>query len=166
MYANLSEITLQYGMTEIAQLMDDEEGNIVSDLLRDALAGDTSAWSTEEQSSISQAINRAEQIIQQQMMFIDSRISSRYPVPLSDSNARATPVHICCMALVRAALADDATNLAEQVATERDYWRTWLRDVSNGKALLPGITAVSDGSGTRQQRLSAQVKSNVDWERY
>ncbi|MGI1671988.1 MAG: DUF1320 domain-containing protein [Neptuniibacter sp.] len=165
MYATVQEMTLQYGLTEIAQLLDDEEGNISNELLQAAIDGDTSSFSTEEQAAITRALSRADAIIQQQMAFIDSRIS-RYPIPLSESNARSTPVHSCCMALARAGFADDSTNLSEQVAKDRDYWREWLRDISSGKAVLPGISAVSNSSGTQQQRLSGALKSSVDWERY
>ncbi|MGH1429760.1 MAG: phage protein Gp36 family protein [Neptuniibacter sp.] len=165
MYATVQEMTLQYGLNEIAQLLDDEEGNISSELLQAELDGDASSFTAEEQAAITRALNRADQIIQQQMNFIDSRIS-RYPVPLNDSKARTTPVHTCCMALARAALADDGTNLSEQVSKDRDFWRTWLRDIASGKAVLPGLTPISLGSGTQQQRLSGEVKSSVDWGAY
>lgn len=165
MYATVQEMTLQYGLTEIAQLLDDEEGNISPTLLQAAMDGDSTAYTQEEQDAMTRALSRADQIIQQQMTFIDSRIS-RYPVPLSDSNARTTPVHACCMALARAAFADDGTNLSESVAKDRDYWRQWLRDVASGKAVLPGISPVQSSSGTPQQRLSGEMDSSVDWSKY
>lgn len=167
MYATLSEITLQYGTTEIAQLLDDEDGNISPELLTAALNNeDLSSYTPDEISSINRALNRAEQIITQQAHFIDASVGRRYPVPLSDSNARATPVQVCCMALVRAALADDGDNISEQVAKDRDYWRGWLRDIATDKAVLPGLTVISSGNGSEQQCITQQPKSRINWSDY
>lgn len=168
MYVTLNELVLLHGTVEIAQLMDDEDGNISAPLLTAALAGDVSQYSNDEQAAISRAVQRAEQIIAQQMAFIDSQIGKQYAVPLDDKTARATPVQIACTAFVRAALGDDGDNISEQVSKERDYWRSWCRDIANGKTILPGVTAISAGSasGTEQRRLTAQPSSDIDWGSY
>lgn len=167
MYATLSEIALQYGMTEIAQLLDDEEGNITPDLLKAALNNDDlSSYTPDEISAINRALTRADQVITQQARFIDASIGRRYPVPLSDDNARATAVQTCCMALSRAALADDGDNISDQVTKDRDYWRGWLRDIATDKAILPGLTVISSGNGSEHQRIAKKPTSGINWENY
>lgn len=166
MYATIAELATQYGLTEVAQLMDDEEGNISAALLQAALDGDTSSYTADEQAAIARAMARADAIISQQQALIDASVAQRYSVPLSDSDARATPVHSCCLALARAGLADDGDNIGEQMAKDRDYWRTWLRDLAKGQLTLPGISVISAGGNTPRQRLTGVARSNVEWSDY
>ena len=167
MYATLNDLVTQYGAAEMAQLLD-VDGNISAELLLAALAGNLDDFSAEERAAIAQAQNRTDTIIQQQSVFINGSIGIRYSVPLDIATAKATAVHACCMALSRAAISDDGDHVSEAVINDRNYWRSWCKDVANGKAILPGVAAISHGvaDGTENKRRSAPVRSGVDWTHY
>jgi len=163
MYATVSELVNQYGVTEITQLLDDEEGNVTAAVLTAVLNDeDTSAYTAEEVAATVRGISRADGIIAQCGNIIDASIGRHYPVPLTDTQARATAVHTCCLSLARAMLADDGDNLSDSMAKDRERWMIWLRDVSTQKAILPGISPVATNSGNRSQRLTAKPASITD----
>lgn len=165
-YATLQQLCEAYGFGDIAELLCDENALITEALLRDAVAEqDLASYSSEEQTAVLDALIRANQILNRQSVFIDSKLANNYHLPLPDSARDNTPVVECCLALARAALADDGDNLSETLTAERKHWRNWLNDLAAGRAVLPGVARIASG-GARQQRKTAAVSSSVDWSAY
>jgi len=163
-YATLEQLIEAYGIAEVSQLLCDEESLVTESLLNDIIAsGNLSAYSQQEQDAIAKAVARAETILERQTVFIDSKISGRYRLPLKDADG--SPVIECCLALTRAALADDGANISKRVIEERDHWRKWLNDVQKGHAHLLNEDA-RKASGSESRRLTARPKSAIEWGTY
>lgn len=164
MYCSVAELAQQYGVREIAQLLEDEEAESIDSALLNAIltSSDTSSWSQDQISRTARGVSRAESIIQRCERIIDASAGKHYPVPLSDDQARTTAVHSCCQALARAMLADDGDNLSEQMSKDRERWMIWLRDLASQKVILPGISPIAANSGQRAQRLTAKPRSLTD----
>lgn len=162
-YATTGQFVDAYGLRELADLLRDEEALVSEDLLRDALAGDVTAWSQAEQDAVARALARATTAFARQSNFIDSHLMARYALPLL--SPETTPVVECCLALTRAALAEDGDNISTTVKEERKHWRDWLKQVASGEAFLPGETAVGEG-GADLKRHAGRMSSALDWEVY
>ena len=133
-YATLEQLIERFGLEEMTQLLADEHDLLTEELLLAVLNDSTSRYSTEEVQAAQAAVNRADVVIERLSDFMDSKFSARHTLPLD--NPQQGNVVECCLALSRAALADDGTNTAKKMLDERDHWRQWLKDVSTGKALL------------------------------
>ena len=162
-YTTLQSLVDTYGIAEVAALLCDEDRLVTEDLLRDKLAADVGTYSAPEQEAIAAAVVRAENALARQSIFIDSKIAARYTLPLTD--AASTPVVECCLALTRAALADDGDNITKTIKEERAHWRSWLKQVVDGSALLPGEVA-GNQSGVVSQRQTGAMCSGLDWDSY
>lgn len=165
MYATLSDLIAQYGLTELSQLLADEEGLVSAALLEAYINGDVSAFDADEVGAINRAAARAESNLTQASRIIDSSVGSRYPVPLTYEQAAATAVQPCCLALARASLADDGDNMGENTRKDRDHWREWLGKVAMGRMVIPGLSPVAS-AGVAQKRQGAAPRSTVDWSAY
>ncbi len=165
MYATLSDLIAQYGLTEISQLLADEDGLVSASLLEAYVIGDTSTFDADEVGAINRAVARAESNLTQASRIIDSSVGARYPVPLTYEQAIATAVQPCCLALARASLADDGDNMGENTRKDRDHWREWLGKVATGRMIIPGLSPVAS-AGVTQRRLTAVPRSHVDWMDY
>ncbi len=170
MYTTIEQLMQAMGRFELAQLLADEEQLISVELLTDAVIGDSSAldvYSDAERDAVAAALSRVETAITEQSDLMDGYLARRYRLPLTeDELASATQLRSCCNALARMALADDATNSTDRMIAERKYWDGWLKQVAEGKTLLPGITATSAGSGQNQRCHTAQPSSAINWDRY
>ena len=159
-YATLQELVDAFGAVELQQLLCDEDRLLTEALFRAALADDTSAYSQVEQDVATAALARANAALQKQTNFIDGKIMGRYQLPLiTPAN---TSVGECCLALTRAALADDGDNISTTIKEERKHWRDWLREVAQGSAFLPGEVVAGSG-GSVQQRKTGTICSGIDW---
>ncbi len=133
-YATLEQLIEHFGLEEITQLLADEHDLLTEELLLAMLNDSTSSYSSQEVQAAQGAVDRADVVIERISDFMDSNFSARHILPLD--NPEQGNVVECCLALSRAALADDGTNTAKKVTEERDHWRQWLKDVSTGKAFL------------------------------
>lgn len=170
MYTTVEQLMHAMGRFELAQLLADEEQLISVDLLTDAVIGDSSAldsYSDEERAAVATALARAETAITEQSDLMDGYLARRYRLPLTDAErAGANQLRSCCNALVRIALADDPANSTDRMDAERKYWNSWLKQVAEGKTLLPGIAAISAGSGQDQRCHTAKPSSAIQWDNY
>lgn len=165
-YATAQELVEAYGLGEVADLLADENGHITPALLSDALAElPLDGYTNEEQDAVEAALNRLQRVLERQSQYIDSKLAQRYELPLPAEAQQSTPVAECCLALTRAALADDGDNLSTTMKDERKHWREWLDEIANGKAALPGVDAIATG-GTPNRRLTAAAPSAIDWNSY
>ena len=162
-YATINQLIEAYGHAEVAELLCDEEQLVTETTLQAKVDDDITGLSAEEQTAINTAWARGENILARQSVFIDSKIGIRFTLPLSDPSA--TPVVECCLALSRAALADDGDNISTTIKEERKHWRAWLNDIASGNALLTGETQGSIG-GTVNGHHCAPIPSAVDWDSY
>jgi len=162
-YITLEQLIERFGLTEISQLLQDEQDIVTDELLSNILNGEASSYSEQEVKATESAIARAETIIQRISDFMDSKFRARYTLPLQ--NPEQGNVVECCLALSRAALADDQTQVSKKVIAERDHWREWLKDVSNGKALLHE-DRVGKIKGEEKTYPTRRPKSRVNWANY
>lgn len=162
-YATLAQLVERYGLQELADLLCDEQQLVTDELLKAHLDEDVTDWSDDEQAVIAIAALRAANALAQQTALIDSKISTRYLLPLT--SPASLPVVECCLALTRAALADDGDNLSTTIKEERKHWRTWLDQVASGDAVLPGETAIGTG-GAAHRRHTGTMQSGINWESY
>jgi len=75
--------------------------------------------------------------------FMDSYLGSRYTVPVDSTgneNLAAMLAH-CCIVHTLFSLAPGLTDIPDGVQKAHSQCMTWLKDVSSGKAELPGITS-------------------------
>lgn len=163
-YATAQQLVDQYGLDEISQLLSDEEYIISATLLAEELAG-VPIEDDDEAAAVERAFRRLGQVFKAQSSFIDSKIGQRYslPLPMTEEAINATPILECCLALSRASLCDDDDNMTDDIKADRKFWRDWLDQIANGKAIIPGITVTQNSSGAVQQRLTGQARSNINW---
>jgi len=151
-YATPERFIESYGLEETVQLLADEEKLLTAQLLKDALAGSwTGSPSQEEKDAATAAVARFTRKAETQSNFMDGYLRPAVVLPLSPEDANAGTLEECCLALVRCALSDDADNSTEQMVGCCKDWRTWLRDIANGKVKLAGAggQAVPQSGGTR-----------------
>ncbi len=165
-YALFEQLTEAYGWTEVSQLLEDEEGLVSEALLKDVfLEADLSAYAAENIAAANTALLRANNALLKQSHYIDSKVAAKYSLPLPAAAEDTTPLKECCLALTRAALADDGDNLSTTMKEERKHWREWLNDIAIGKAFLPGVAYTSEG-GSINRRITSKPCSSVDLNRY
>lgn len=165
-YATIEQLTEKFGWTEISQLLADEEGLVTEALLKDIVAqADLGEYSQDQVNAGNAALLRVERALDKESHYMDSKLVAAYSLPLPASAQESAPLEDCCLALTRAALADDGDNVSTTMKEERKHWREWLNDIASGKAFLPGVSRTSD-SGSVNQRLTGKPCSSVDWSKY
>ncbi|KLN54725.1 phage protein Gp36 family protein [Variovorax paradoxus] len=161
-YATPARFIESYGLEETVQLLADEEKLLTAQLLKDALAGSWTGDPTqEERDAATAAVERFMRKLETQSNVMDGYLRPAVVLPLSAEDANAGTLEECCLALTRCALSDDADNSTEQMAGCCKDWRSWLRDIANGKVKLAGAggQAVPQSGGTR----TGQSKTMYQW---
>lgn len=161
-YATPARFIESFGLDETVQYLLDEQHLLTGQLLQDALAGSwTGSPSDEEKAAALAAVARFNRKLVTQSNFMDGYLRPAVVLPLSPEDANAGTLEECCLALTRCALADDTDNATERMDECCKGWRTWLRDISVGKAKLAGADgqAVAPSGGAR----SGQARTGYDW---
>lgn len=162
-YATLEQMIERFGLEEMSQLLVDEQDLLTGELLQAALNDSVSSYSDQEQSAATYAINRADTIVDQQSDVMNTKLGTRYLLPLNRPDNGS--IIECCLALSRAALSDDSSNISKLIMAERDNARKWLRDISESKAHLPDERSHKSG-GAEKKYHTRQPRSSVNWEFY
>lgn len=158
MYATLTQLCTQYGYREVSQLLSDEDAPLTEQMLRDALANaDVTSYTPDEQAVIAVGMNRGNDALIRQSNFMDSKIATRYQLPLSDSAVAAAPLEECCLALTRAYLCDDSDNSSPIIEGGRTRWIKWLTGLARDETVIPGAAKVAAG-GTQNGYHTAKPK--------
>lgn len=160
----------RFGADEAAQLLADEEQQLTTQLLRDAIAvAGGGSWtgtpSPEEQAAAQAALARLQRQIEIVSNFMDGYLRPAVALPLPAGDANAGTLDECCCALVRGGICDDTDNSTERIDKACDQWRAWLRDVSTGKTVLAG----QDGGDVQAAGTSfrtGQAASGYDWDAF
>lgn len=163
MYATITQYVTKYGITELAELLEDEEQLLTEDILKAAIAGDTSEYTAEEQAAASAALDRVNSALSDESLTMDSHIGARFTLPLTDPTQ--APLVSCCLALTRCALADDGDNISTTMKEDRSHWRGWLNKIAKGDATLPG-EEIKGMAGADHQRKTGCMPSGIDWGGY
>jgi len=161
-YATPARFIESFGLDETVQYLSDEQRLLTGQLLLDALAGSwTGSPSEEEKAAALAAVARLTRKLDTQSNLMDGYLRPAIVLPLSPADANAGTLEECCLALTRCAVADDTDNATERMDECCKGWRTWLRDVSVGKAKLAGADgqAVAPSGGAR----SGQARTGYDW---
>lgn len=166
-YATPTQVIAEYGLTELAQLLADEQGLLTELLLTDAIAVAagglwTGSPSALEIAAAQTALARFNRKLETTSNFMDGFLRNAVTLPLAAGDANAGTLNECCMALVRAGLSDDPDNATERMDERAATWRTWLKDVARGTVQLvnPAGQAVAGKSRIR----SGQAGSGYDWD--
>lgn len=161
-YATAVQFIAKFGLQETAQLLQDEERLLTSQLLKDAMAGSWSGSpSAEEQTAAEAALARLVDQLATSSTFMDGYLRAVVALPLAGDDANSATLRDCCLALARCGLADDCDNSTERMEAACATWRKWLQDIAARRVQLvsdDGTTPPASG-GVR----SGQAKSNIDW---
>ena len=162
-YATLEQLIERFGLEEMTQLLADEHDLLTEELLQAALNDSASSYSSQEQEAATQAIDRADAIISQQSDVMDTKLGARYLLPLMNPDNGS--IVECCLALSRAALSDDSTNISKLILSERADAKKWLKDIAENKAHLPDERSRKSG-GAEKKCHTRRPKSSVNWRAY
>jgi len=161
-YATPTLFIQKFGLQETLQFLQDEEGLLTEQLLKDALAGTwTGTPSAEEQAAATAALARITRQMAVTSSLMDGYLLSAVQLPLAAGDVNAGVLEDCCLALARCGLADDSDNATDRMDDCCKTWRAWLRDVSTGKAKLAGAggEAITPSGGAR----TGQATSKFRW---
>jgi phage gp36-like protein len=156
---------LRFGAEKLAQLCTAMLGAVMdAQLLADAInEEDLSGYTGDEQALAAKALVWIEERIAAAALKIDSYISAKYSLPLTQLQIDSTALPV---------FAEDITyhqmmiNGPDEI-TESRYKEamSWLRDVSRGLAKIGG-TAETEAAASDQRRLSCAAPSAIDWGSY
>ncbi len=165
-YANITQLAERYGWTELSQLLSDEDGRVTEALLRDVVnASDLTGYSQADIDAVNTAITRVNNLAHKQSLLMNGKFLAVYALPLPNDVDVQKSVEDCCLALTRAALADDGDNLTTTMKDDRKYWREWLNEIAAGKSFLPGVLRVGT-DGVTQQHLTSGSRAPLDLSDY
>jgi phage gp36-like protein len=166
-YATPADFAQRYGADEAVQVLSDSAGVLTAELLLAAIAVDagTGDWPDGTPDSSKDIAVLALQRVTEQLSvasnYMDGYLRSACALPLSGTDANLGTLKDCCLALTRSGLANDAAGATERTDQVADRWRSWLRDVANGRVQLVGTTgeAVSPSSKVK----TGQAASSYSW---
>lgn len=164
-YATPAQFISQFGLQESTQLLEDEEALLTSQLFQDAMAGTwTGSPSAAEQAAATAALARLVDKLTNVSNYMDGYLRAVVTLPLDGDDANAGTLQDCCLAVARAALADDSDNGTERMDTNAATWRAWLKDVAARRVQLvsPSGDAVPTSGGVR----SGQAATRYNWGRF
>lgn len=170
-YATPARVIQEFGLTEVTQLLADEEQLLTGQLLLDALAVQgTGFWTGEpseaERSAASAAAAKLVRKLETTSNMMDGYLRSAVQLPLAAQDANAGTLEECCCALVRCGLADDTDNATERMDKCCDTWRTWLKDVGKGVVQLVGSTGEPVATNAKSGARTGQAATGFDWGRH
>lgn len=136
-YATPSQFVQSFGLSEIADLLSDEQGSITSELLAEAVAGAFAEGRTDAEKNIAlEGLKRLENALHETCKLMDSYLRNSVVLPLTNEQIANAPVTACCLDLSRCYLQDDDDNMTEGTEKRCKRWMDWLRDVSTGKVKI------------------------------
>ncbi|HEY9200764.1 MAG TPA: DUF1320 domain-containing protein [Gammaproteobacteria bacterium] len=160
-YTTAAKLFSAFGKTEMALITSPEHATVSGDLFYAVMMNnDVSAWSLQQIADANDAASRLADTIQSAEHLIDSYISPRYALPLSQELVDTSPLPTYCNHIVRFMLMDDRTT--DEVDKRYDQAMKWLRDVSMNKASLGADdTAVASSPG---RMVSRRGRSKLNWD--
>lgn len=163
-YATPARVIQEFGLTEVTQLLADEQQLLTSDMLLQALDGVfVGTPSAAEQAAANAAVTRLLRKLDTTSNMMDGYLRSAVTLPLAPADANAGTLEECCCALARCGLADDTDNATERMDKCCEQWRAWLKDVARGTVQLVSSTGqpvpANPASGVR----AGQAASGYAW---
>lgn len=164
-YASAQAYIERFGLAEATGMLADEERLLTPQLLQDAVAGTFSGTPTAAQVAAGRAAAaRLRRQLATVSNFMDGYLRSAVVLPMAAGDANAGTLEECCLHLTRFGLADDTDNATERMDTTAKMWRDWLRDVSQGKVQLVGVSGQAAPSQGRTR--TGKTRSRWDWTGY
>jgi phage gp36-like protein len=164
MYTAIQTMIDLFGASEMAQLGDpDLSSSVTGELLQLTVdGGDRSAYTQAEQDAADAAVVRINNSISTAEKRINSYISPRYSLPLSQTLIDESSLPQAAADIARYLLMDDKAT--DEADTRFRHSIAWLRDVQANKASLG---EQDTGVATPQGRINtAQGCSQFEWEAY
>jgi len=162
MYATALQLLDLFGDKEVA-ILSTNDAAVDGVLLRLTVeAGDRAAYSAADIAAADQALVKINKAITGATNFINSYISPRYTLPLTQAMIDGSSLVDVCADIARHRLSDD--RVTEEVENRFVQARSWLRDISMNKASLG---EQDTGTATPQGRIKAgQGQSKTNWETF
>jgi len=162
MYTTALKLLDTFGDKEVA-LLSSEDVAVDGVLLRLTVeAGDRSAYSAADIAAADQALVNITTALTSATNFINSYISPRYTLPLTQAMIDGSSLVDVCADITRHRLSND--RVTEEVENRFVQARSWLRDISNNKASLGEEDTVT---ATPQGRIKAgQGQSKTNWDSF
>ena len=159
MYTTALQLLSSFGDKEVA-LLSSEDAAVDGVLLRLTVeAGDRSAYSAADIAAADQALVNINTALTSATNFINSYISPRYTLPLTQVLIDDSSLVDVCADITRHRLSND--RVTEEIENRFVQARSWLRDISMNKASLG---EQDTGIATPQGRIkTGQGQSNTDW---
>lgn len=159
MYTTALQLLDLFGDKEVA-LLSSENAAVDGVLLRLTVeGGNRSAYSAADIAAADQALVKINTALTSATNFINSYISPRYTLPLTQALIDSSSLVDVCADITRHRLSDD--RVTEEVENRFIQARAWLRDISTNKASLG---EQDTQTATPQGRIKAgQGNSNTDW---
>jgi phage gp36-like protein len=147
-YATPQNLLQWYGGKELAQTATPDDLVIVpAQLMRLTIdGGNRDAFSQEEIASADSALERITAALAEATLLIESYISRRYELPITENVVQASPLPRSCGAMARRLLYDDA--VPQEVENRYEHTLGWLRDLANNRADLCLNTTIQGQVGT------------------
>ncbi|MBF0445037.1 MAG: DUF1320 family protein [Magnetococcales bacterium] len=143
-YATPQNLLQWYGAKELAQTATPDDLVVVpAQLMRLTIeGGNRDAFSLEEIASADKALERITAALSEATLLIESYISRRYELPITDTVVQGSPLPRSCGAMARRLLYDDA--VPQEVEKRYEHTLGWLRDLANNRADL-NLNTTSQG---------------------
>jgi len=159
MYTTALQLLDLFGEKEVA-LLSSVNPAVDETLIRLTVEeGDRTAYSAADTAAADQALVKINKALTSATNFINSYISPRYTLPLTQALIDGSSLSDVCADITRHRLSDD--RVTEEVENRFVQARSWLRDISMNKASLG---EQDTGTATAQGRIkTGQGQSKTDW---
>ncbi|MBF0358948.1 MAG: DUF1320 domain-containing protein [Magnetococcales bacterium] len=135
-YATSLNLLEWFGAKELAQAATPDDLAVVSaQLMRLTIeSGNRDAFSLDEQTSADAALARITAALTESSLLIDSYISRRYSLPITEAIISTSPLPRFCGAMARRLLYDDG--VPKEVEQRYELTLGWLKDLANNQVDL------------------------------
>ncbi|MBF0193484.1 MAG: DUF1320 family protein [Magnetococcales bacterium] len=135
-YATPQNLLRWYGAKELAEIATpDDLVAVPAQLMRLTIdGGNRDAFSQEEMLSADKGLERITAALSEATLLIESYISRRYELPITDTDVAASPLPRSCGTMAQRLLYDDA--VPQEVEKRYEQALGWLRDLANNRADL------------------------------
>jgi phage gp36-like protein len=166
-YATPQRFIEQFGITEVTQLLMDDQRQLKPELLQAAMAGTLPAVSAGVTQAMLDAATKALARLVHKLAttsnFMDGYLRAMVQLPLSADDANAGTLEDCCLALTRFNLASDADNATERMDDLAAGWKKWLLDIAKGNVQLVR-SDTGQGPATTHRVRTGQAATGFNWD--
>jgi phage gp36-like protein len=166
-YCTARQYCDQFGLSEAAMLLQDEEHGLTQHMLNATVRDDAvllADLNNIERATGAAALARLEDALAEMSVLIDGYLRAVITLPLTLEQIATTPLKTCCAELTRCYLMDDSDNVTDTAEKRCEVKRQWLRDVNAGRIkLFADESAASTSAGETRHGVG---KTLTNWRGY